>query len=274
MSFTATYKQLFEVQLFHNYFLNDGTSTFSLMNDSDKKKQLKLYDSHGLFDIIPTQDSILKMAGHKIFFKIHKSGFSAYCKITDGTANTPFIVLPDDLKLKFVLKTKDNLFGNYTDLKASGSNVFYFGNTKPSTEGASFEYIAKSNQNKLVTDAHQISTTGSTAMIDNLKGSNSIGVFGIVQLNMIGDTADLSILTAQGKLKNQLPTFKIHFNNRESFWRYKNASDDTEIFTTATTNPLTKFGFVEVTHNGDKFPNPNANHLIPDNNNFFSEIYI
>ena len=41
-----------------------------------------------------------------------------------------------------------------------------------------------------------------------------------------------------------------------------------------TINPLTKYGFIEVTHAGNKFPNPSANHLIPDNNNFFSEIYI
>ena len=145
---------------------------------------------------------------------------------------------------------------------------------KPSTEGGGFKYIAKSSQNKLVTDTYKISTIGSVAQIQELKGSNKIGVFGIIEIKMVGDTAGLSILTATGKLKNQLPVFKIHFNNRETFWRYKNASDETEIFTTASPKPLTKYGFIEVTHAGDKFPNPNASHLIPDNNNFFSEIYI
>lgn len=274
MSFSTTYKKLFEVQLFHNYFLNDGATTFSSMTDADQKKQLKLFDLTDIIDIIPTQETSSKMAGHKIVFKIHESGLSAYCKIANGTTNTPFISLPDDLDLNFVLKIKDSLFGNYTKLSSGGTGIFYFGNSKPSTEGASFKYIAKSNQNILVTDDYKLSSAGSTALLANLKGSIGIGVFGIVQLSMKGDTVGLSILTSQGKLKTQMPTFKIQLDNRASFWRYKNASDDTEIFTTASPNPLTKFGFVEVIHAGEKYPNPNAGHLIPDNNNFFSDIYI
>ncbi|MEW4922912.1 hypothetical protein [Algibacter sp. 2305UL17-15] len=274
MAFSTTYKQLFEIELLHDYFLNDGTSVFSTLNDVDKKKRLKLIDISEFIDVIPSQESIEKMAGHKIVLKKHKSGLSAYCKLENGTQNTPFIPLPSDLELTIVIKIKDAFFENYTELTLGGTNIFFFGNIKPSTEGASFEYIAKSNQNTQVTNAYKLSTAGTIAILEKLKGSNKIGVFGIIQLTMIGDTTDLSILTTQGKLKSQLPTFKIHFKNRATFWRYKRISDDSEIFTTASVNPLTKNGFIEVTHAGDKFPNPSANHLIPDNNNFFSEIYI
>jgi len=274
MSFDTTYKQLFEIQLLHNYFLNDGINIFLSMNDTDQKQQLKLYDISEFIEITPSQDTLEKMAGHRIVFKQHKSGFSAYCKIANNTQSTPFVKLPDNLSLKFVIKLKDAFFSNYTKLTAEGAGIFFFGNTKPSTEGVGFEYIAKSSQNKLITDTYKLSSIGSKAILEDLKGRNRIGVFGIAQFKMIGDTTNLSILTVGGNLKSQLPVFKIHFDNRATFWRYKRSIDDSEIFITAFPNPLTKYGFIEVTHNGDKFPNPNANHLIPDNNNFFSEIYI
>lgn len=274
MAFNTTYKPLFEIELLHDYFLNDGTVAFSTLSDTDKKKRLKLLDISAFIEVIPSQDTTDKMAGHKIVFKTHKTGLSAYCKLKASAQNTSFIPLPSDVALTFIMKVTDSFFENYTQLTTGGPNIFYFGNTKPTTEGGGFQYIAKSSDSTQVTDAYQLSAAGTTALLETLKGSNKIGVFGIIQLTMTGDTGDLSILTTQGDLKSQLPTFKIHFKNRETFWRYKRASDDSEIFTTATPNPLTKYGFVEVLHAGDTFPNPSANHLIPDNNNFFSEIYI
>lgn len=274
MAFNTTYKQLFEIELLHDYFLNDGVVAFSTLSDADKKKRLKLIDISEFINVVPSQDTIDKMAGHKMVFKKHKSGLSAYCKLEDPAQNTPFIPLPSDLELTFIMKIADPFFENYTQLTTGSPNIFFFGNTKPSTEDASFEYIVKSNDNTQVTDAYQLSAVGTTAQLEKLKGSNKIGVFGVIKLTMTGDTSDLSILTTLGDLRSQMPTFKIHFKNRETFWRYKRVSDDSEIFTTATANPLTKYGFIEVTHAGDKFPNPSANHLIPDNNNFFSEIYI
>ncbi|WP_418604231.1 hypothetical protein [Hwangdonia sp.] len=274
MAFSTTYKPLFEVELLHDYFLNDGTTAFSTLSDADKKKRLKLIDISEFIEIVPSQGTLDKMAGHKIVFKKHKSGLSAYCKLVNASQNTPFIPIPSDFKLTFIIRVADSFFGNYTELTVGGTNIFFFGNTKPSTEGAGFEYIAKNTDSTHVTDAYQLSAAGTTALLEKLKDQNKIGVFGIIELTMTGDNSDLSILTTLGDLRSQLPTFKIHFKNRETFWRYKRVSDDSEIFTTATTNPLTKYGFIEVNHAGDKFPNPSANHLIPDNNNFFSEIYI
>jgi len=274
MAFNTTYKQLFEVKLLHNYFLNDGTVAFSSMNPVDQQKRLKPYDILEFVTIVPTRDTIEKMRGYNILFKTQKSGFSTYTKLEEGTQNTPFIVLPDDLNLKFILKLKDSFFGNYTNLAPGGTEIFYFGNSKPSTEGNSFKYIPKNTDNELITDEYKLSTNGSKAIMETLTGQQCINVFAVIELKMIGDDNSLNILTVSGDLRNQLPIFKIHFNNRQTFWRYKRVSDDTEIFTTAATNPLTKFGFIEVEHNGDKFPNPNANQIITDNNNFFSDIYI
>ncbi|WOD42830.1 hypothetical protein [Hwangdonia lutea] len=274
MAFNTTYKPLFEIELLHDYFLNDGATAFSTLSDADKKKRLSLLDISEFIEVVPSQNTIQKMAGHKIVFKTRKTGLSAYCKVANASQNTPFIPLPSDLALTFIMKIADPFFGNYTDLTTSSPNIFFFGNTKPSTEGGGFQFIAKSTDNTQITDAYQLSTAGTTAQLKKLKSPNTIGVYGIIELAMTGDASDLSILTTLGDLRSQLPTFKIHFKNRETFWRYKRVSDDSEIFTTATVNPLTKYGFIEVVHAGDKFPNPSANHLIPDNNNFFSEIYI
>lgn len=274
MEFSITYKPLFEVEILHSYFLNDGNSDFLSMNVVNQKRRLKLLDISEFINVIPSQETIKKMTGHHLVFKKSKSGFTVYSKMADGTTNAPFINLADDLSLKFILKLKDPFFANYTNLVLSGKNTFFFGNKKPSTEGASFKYIPKKNENTLISNAYQLSDIGSKAVLEDLEGQNKIGVFGMVTLKMIGDTSDLSILTTQGKIRIQPHIFKIHFDNRQTFWRYIKASDGAELFTTASPNPLTKYGFIEILHNGNKFPNPSANHLIPETNNFFSEIYI
>lgn len=38
MSFNLTYGLLFEVTLYHNYFLNNGEDTYAGMSDANKKK--------------------------------------------------------------------------------------------------------------------------------------------------------------------------------------------------------------------------------------------
>ena len=274
MSFRITYQALFEVNILHNYFLNDGVTKFSNMTAVEQKQRLKLNDVSHWIDICPSPKTLKIMTDHHLKFKKTKTGFAVYAKIAENITNTPFIEVSDDVDLTFILKTSDRIFGNYTNLTMGETGLFYFGNAKPSTVVAGFKYIPKNNAATLISNAYQLLENGSKSVMGDLQGVNKIGIFGVIQLRMIGDSADLSILTAQGKLRVQPQIFKIHFDNRATFWRYKKASDDTEMFTTTSEKPLTKYGFIEIMHNGDKFPNPTANHLIQDTNTFFSEIYI
>ena len=274
MSFSITYQSLVEVDILHNYFLDDGSMEFSSMSGDEQKNRLKRYEVATFIDIIPSQDTFTQLNNHHLVFKKTKTGFTVYSKIADGSTNTPFVELANDLKLTFLLKLSDRLFGNYTNLDLSAPGMFYFTNTKPATAGTGFKYISKSNEATLITNAHQISVDTIKNIYDGLKGQEKLGLFGLINLGMIGDSGDLNILTTHGKLRVQPQIFNIHFDNRETFWRYKNASDDSEVFTTNSANPLTKHGFIEIDHNGDKFPNPTANQIKRETNNFFSEIYI
>lgn len=274
MSFNTIYKPLTEVVLLHNYLLNDGDLIFSMMNSKDQKKQLIFYDLSEFIEITPNQKTLDRMAGHKLVFKKHKSGFVIYCKVNINSQKTPFINIPDTLKLTFTIKLNDTIFRNYTDLTGGLKDLFYFGNVKPDTEGINYEHIAKNNQNKLVTDDYILSPLGKAEILKMIDDDGLSNVFGVIQLFMKGDNTNLSLLTNQGKLKNTIPVFKIQFKNKFTFWRYKKSEDDSEIFTTVNEQPLTKNGFIEVIHNGDLYPNPNANHLVMENNKIFSEIYI
>lgn len=274
MEFKITYTSLFDVEILHDYFLNEGEADFSTMDALKQKKRLRLYDMSSFITVTPSQETLKKLKGHHLVFKTHKSGFRVYAKIAEGTTNVPFVRLRDDLNLTFVLKLNDALFGNYTDLTLGSQHLFFFGNTKPATEGASFKYIPKSNENTRVSEAFRLSEDGSKAICESLEGQNKIGVFGVVSLTMIADTAELNLLTVQGKLRVQPQVFKLQFQNRQTYWRYLKMQDSTEIFTTPSTKPLTKYGFIEIVHEGETYPNPNANQLNSETNTYFSELYI
>ena len=273
MSFHITYKPLFEVKILHNYFLNLGTKEFNALNDKEKEVVLKDYNVSNFLEIVASRGTIKILNGHKLILKKHPRGFIIYCRVTDPDSNVPFTDLPINLSLSFLMRIKDPYFSNYTNISLKGKPLFYFGNSKPDSEGNNFELIAKKDESKLVSANYSLTADGIKNLKTELNEQSLNHLLGVIQLKIIGDSNDLSLLH-QGKIKNPPQILRINFDNRKSKWRFKRSKDGSEIFTTTQANPLTKHGFIEITHDGEKFPNPDARHLIPDTNDFFSEIYI
>ncbi len=274
MGFKITYTTLFEVQLLHNYFLNDGGTTFASMDPAEQETQLGLYDISEFIDIIPSVDTATIMNGHKIVAKTTKSGLAVYCKVSEEDEDEPFITLEDELQLTFILKLKDSIFSNYTELDFSQVGPFYFGNVRPDTEPNTLGLITLENQNTLIDDDFRLSEDGADNLLASLTDFEARGLFGVIQLSMIGDTADVSILENDGSFQNDHKVYKVHFDNRKTLWRYISSSDNSTVFTTAATQPLTKYGYVEILDGTDSYPNPSASSIIIDNSDIFSEVYI
>jgi hypothetical protein len=107
------------------------------------------------------------------------------------------------------------------------------------------------------------------------------GLIGFIKLKVKGDaTNHLFTFIGDKQYIADLDPFNIMLKNRNTFWRY--IVSKTEILTTTNTNPLTKNGYIEidvadldaVPIDDYQYPNPTADNIKIDNNNYYSEIFI
>jgi hypothetical protein len=280
MSFSVTYGLLFEVTLLHNYFLNNGEETFASMTDSDKEKMLQQFNTDTFITITPSLETHTLLKNYKMVFKKTKTGFRMYIKVKETDETDPFIKLPVDLNLKFLIKINDYQFENYTDLNFARTQVFLFSNVKPLTEPVSFEYLPKINDNKLISNDYLVSEETTENFISTLHPLEKQDIFGLISLSLKGDNSSGNIVNNSGKIIS--PNFKIHFDNRKTLWKYINRKAGTEIETNAA-KPLTRSGFVEIDPVADftpsqpsdtQYQNPSVKSIIKINSDYYSEIFI
>ncbi|MEO8237506.1 MAG: hypothetical protein ABI576_05305 [Flavobacterium sp.] len=280
MSFNLTYGLLFEVTLYHNYFLNNGEDTYAGMSDANKKKMLQKFDSDSFATIIPTVETNTQLRNYKMAFKPTKTGFRVYIKVKEDDETDPFISVPADLKLDFKITVNDYQFENYTNLEFVLNQMFLFSNVKPSTEPGTFKYIPNFSDNILISNDYLISEETTSILLSELQTQERQDVFGIISLTMKGDNNPKDILDGFGKMLS--PNFKIHFDNRKTLWKYINRKAGTEI-KTLTAKPLTYSGFVELDPVNDfapaqlensTYPNPSVKSITKIDSDYYSEIFI
>ena len=280
MSFSLTYGLLFEVTLLHNYFLNSGEDTYAGMSDGNKEKMLQKFNSDSFVTITPTVETNTRLRNYKMAFKPTKTGFRIYIKVKEDDETDPFISVPALLKLDFKISINDYQFENYTNLEFIPEQMFLFGNVKPSTEPVTFKSIPKINDNILISNDYLVSEETTAHFISELHTPERQDVFGMISLTMKGDSISKNILNNSGKMIS--PNFKIHFDNRKTFWKYINRKTITEIETN-TAKPLTYSGFVEIDPLTDftpsepensQYPNPSVKSIIKINSDYYSEIFI
>ena len=279
MSFAITYSLLFEVTLLHNYFLNSGEDTYASMSDSDKEKMLQKFNSDFFTAIKPTVKTNTRLRNYKMVYKPSKTGFRVYIKVKEGIDNVPYIAVPADLKLDFIISINDYQFENYTNLEFVLNKMFLFSNVKPSTEPVTFKYIPTINENILISDDYLVSEETTAQFISELHTQERQDIFGMISLTM-KDANPKNILDNMGKMVS--PNFKIHFDNRKTFWKYINTKTGKKI-TTKTAKPLAHYGFVEIDPDTDfmpsepansQYPNPSVKSITKISGDYYSEIFI
>ncbi|MGS2739397.1 hypothetical protein [Sinomicrobium sp. M5D2P17] len=284
MSFQIRYKTLFRVFLYHNYHLNDGTDEFNAMNNEEKDIRLKDYDHRAFLGITPTGDTSRFLAGHNLVFRSRKDHFSIGVKTDPDNEQQPFIPIDTTASLTFLIRIKDPYFMNYTRYTAEKDRVLYLTNVKPATEGMDFAYIPGFAENVFIDENHILSEDGTRDFLGELKDREKIGISGCIKLHMQGDSPDDNILENTGDLPAIVPRFKIHFDNRKTFWKYLKPSEGFEAETQAE-KPLTKNGFIEIDPDTDfaapppgagtyRYPNPSVYSIKTVANKTYSEIFI
>lgn len=291
MSFSIQYKQLFEVDLLHLFFLNKGNNQFFLMTADDQKAQLASYNVTSFIQIKPTNLTKQKIDGCKLVFKTTATGFSIWTKVSESDQHEPFIKFEDSFTLTFILQVKDSRFLNYTDLELSNAGkIYFFSNKRPLSEPPAFPLIQPYGIHVETGDSFILSNVGAFEQTRNFSVLEKNNLLGIVSICMKGENNTLDITDSLGKIRSPFMRYEILFGNRKTFWRYlfntlqtvepgddvQVENGDAKILITKSGQPLTQNGFVSIELGEVELPNPDASLIKPNstNNKIYSEIYM
>jgi hypothetical protein len=291
MTFSVVYKKLFKIELLHNYFLNQGTKKFVEMSDSEKSKQLADYNINNIMSVFPSQETAGLLKGHNLLYKITNNGFYILSKANSDDNRKPMTGLDGDLYLTFLMKIKDPLFYNYTELKLDKAGILiYISNRKPDTETDSFPKLRNSNEVLNINESLNPSDRGIDKIREEMRNEDLSNLFGIIRIFIKGDTGTQNILDSQGSFTDTVPVFRLLFKNRSTTWRYifskeqqvsnvdnvKIEDGDSKRLVTKNSYPLTSKGFISLKLNGMELPNPGVYLIKPDlsTNKIYSEIFM
>ncbi|WP_186757795.1 hypothetical protein [Echinicola salinicaeni] len=284
MKVSTVFKPLFKITIHHNYFLNDGDEDFVDMEDDKKQAQLKTFNWDSFLKIEANHATSKLLFGHNIVVKTFPDHLVLALKVKPEDDKIPFIEFDKDEELVFELKVKDPFFWNYTNLPYSGEELLYFSNKAPLLPNPNnFKSIPKSQQKKLINSDYLFDSANKMELLKQT-GIGESEAIGIIRLHMQSNNTADSLIQQNGKLKNQLPHFKIHFDNQKTIWKYIHHKG-AFVIETKDVKPLTQYGFIQLDSPSDfkgpvpdmedyKFPNPNPLHIKSIGNKLYSEIFI
>ncbi|GGF39551.1 hypothetical protein GCM10011339_30120 [Echinicola rosea] len=284
MKATSTYRPIFTLSILHNYFLNDGEELFSSMGDDKKEEQLAAYHWQDFLNITPTAKTMEMLNGQLMILKPFSNQLMVAVKVTSDDDRVPYVPLDGDQQFVFRLSFTDPLFDNYTNLERTGA-LFYFSNKEPLLpESHHFNTIHTTNQEATVTNRYLFNGENKRHLLEFLDQENTINTDGILHIYMQGDHTNKSLIINDGRIKDNLPHFKIHFDNQKTTWKYIHQRDGFETETIKEW-PLTRFGFITLDKPSDfnsppgnldkyKFPNPSPKQIKFIANKPYSEIFI
>lgn len=190
---------MFEVQLHHSYFLDNGSTSFISMSNDEKTVQLKKYLFKDFIKVVPTAATAKIFKDHKILMKEGSDSFTVLNKVIEEDDNyRSTIFLDDDLGFTFLLYSNDYLFDNYTVLPKENNRLYYFSNKKPSTESDPYTYIPLSSSNDLIDQDYLLSEEGSQSIWYSILQENS-NTDTNPYLELLAEVEESDLATDEGK---------------------------------------------------------------------------
>ncbi len=145
MGFELHYRPLCDVSIRHGFHLNKGKTEFDDLSANEQKRKLDrfdIFDDLGLF--IPDETNQV-MRGLGLLAKAGRTGFTV-ASLVDEPKDGVFIPRRrprGNFRLRFVLKSRQPLFWDYTnlDLRPRGRDVYYLSN-RVDEAGGVFPYLS------------------------------------------------------------------------------------------------------------------------------------
>ena len=282
---TDLHRSLCEVIILHGYHLDNGLTAYDSMTADAKSKALKKYNVADLFDIVPTIATMKQLRNHRILPIVSNDGLHLMIT-TKKTDSIPLTGLADSEIFVFLMKAKIPAEFTYsTQLADNRSRMLFFSNYQPSEIATSLPPIPLFSQSKFADNSYLLSAADSAEVLDlYVPAAERNGVTGIICIKTKGVGASRDLLTA-GSVKANAPKFKIHFDAKKTFWKYKKESVSFEVETSVAL-PLTKNGFINIdpandftitptpTQQAYQYPNPSLGTIEITPTKTYSVIFI
>ena len=252
MSCSQLYRTLADVQVLHEYYLNNGPDPFRGMDANQQRLMFKNYAFNGFLQVIPTAQTRRIMQNRKLLLRTNPVGLQVLAQVEPAMPNepaTPFISLDNDLELNFLVKIGDPAFEIYTDLTLKKKEIFFFSNIKPAGSPPDFPPLPvlpdQGDDPQYITNDFRLNEPSSTKILDIMQVSQEdrIGLLGVLVLRMHGTPNQIT--DNDGKVPADPITFVMEFANRSTTWKYYFQNSD---YYAETTNPkpLTKNGYIVI----------------------------
>lgn len=156
------YKTLFNINIYHSYFLDEGERTFFELNggnngvipltDEEKKRLEEQYDISNFLSIQPTKETKKSLKNHRLLLRNHKKGIRIVSETLEVIAEegnqevnrySPIITLSDSLTLTFYLKVDHPYFENFSNIIEKKEQQLYYLSNKSSSAINLFETISE-----------------------------------------------------------------------------------------------------------------------------------
>ena len=156
------YKTLFNINIYHSYFLDEGERTFFEFNGgnngitplTDKEKQSleEQYNINDFLSIQPTKETKKSLKNHRLLLRNHKKGVRVLSETLTETAEegnqevtrySPILRLPNSLVLTFYLKVHHAYFENFSKVIEKKEKQLYYLSNKSSSALNLFETISE-----------------------------------------------------------------------------------------------------------------------------------
>lgn len=297
MGFNKVYRSLFNVDLLHHYFLDEGEWSYGftpaiIENETEAeieaKKAIEVnvsnYQLSNFMDIQPSKKTILTLKNYRSRFVQSNHGFQV---VTASDGDSPFIPFSQDLSFDFIVRITDQFFENYTNITINRSEPLYLSNVTPDVPAEPEEgeektvipmsFCLLSNFETSLTNGSPLLTPPMESReidMEAIESRELLDAFAVIRIHLNGEAGEIKLtdIDKVGALIDPNPngaeefnsTFsdiKLMFENRSTIWKYHRSKDSVQVHTTdeLLPLPLTKNGFVSVM-DGDskKYPNPSA----------------
>ena len=248
MSSTINYKQLFSVNVLHQYFLKDAKTAY---DDKEKPDAFVAYNSQNFMRIVPSAKAKKVLKNHKILIKQVNNGVTALASA--DSANKPSFDLTGQ-SIDLLVYITDEHFNKYTEgVDLFGTHVYEF---KTSTAASSRKLVAQGTDwgTAKIADYKlafsDVAGNDYVTLMERIAPEEKRQLFGVI-------TVDLAALLNSGVIKSTADEFKMVFNNRSIICEYVSAVDGSVKHTSAAAEPLVKRGWYQVEKSAtEKFPMP------------------
>lgn len=252
------YQSLFELIMYHDYFLDNGLVKFNDMDEESKVHQLSRYNLSDFFEVQPSEKTRKNFFNFRFITRIENDRLKVAVSTVPSNETEPLIHINEDMVLTFLIKSKSRDFQYYTDLDFEANRLLLLSNFVPSTEGSSFplmktEPLTAPNDAYLNDDFFMNDDT-----LNQLAGEFSteelFGAIGFITVKMkIDGDQDNSVIINDDEIFDPARTFFIQFKNKKYFWKFKQ-SEDSSVFRSDTELPLVKNGFIALDASTDLVP--------------------